>query len=151
MHDLATEVMYHGRVVWLLFGDFKRALPKCWRCGLLHLASNLANIRGGRFALLGSTMLSDTVVDTHSGLSAVHITESLPEGGRLGPTLYNAVPDSLIRHLLEHGCGFDVSVSCPHAWRDYRWEGNGAPGQNLVNTLVASMRRDLPLPTVGWL
>ena len=111
----------------------------------------LVGISDGAFTLAASIMEFDVWLILLSGLQRVLLYQGAPEGSKYGPKFFNLLPDTLIRKLVENGCGAASSGWTPASWCEHSWVGQGSPVPGTVARLLAALREELPLPGVLWL
>ena len=155
-HQLSLSVLQdsyvqQGRSLFMLFGDFVHAFPRSWRAPLLIQLKVLVGISDGAFTLAASIMEFDVWLILLSGLQRVLLYQGAPEGSKYGPKFFNLLPDTLIRRLVENGCGVASSGWTPASWCEHSWVGQGSPVPGTVARLLAALREELPLPGVLWL
>ena len=118
---------------------------------LLHLVNEGPMVKDGAFLLLESALEYDVAHVWMSGSSHVEVAEGVPEGGSLGPLLYNLLPDGLVRRLYANGHGFGIVNEIPTVWKCHSWSGHGNPIGSLVDAIRGSLRNGGSLPSVAMM
>lgn len=106
---------------------------------------------GGALALLCSILESDWWSVTLCGSSWLPIETGMPEGCRLGPPLFNFLPDTLVVMLLEHRCGVARKAKIPAVWNDHVFRGWGCPDETITMEILSRLRSGTGLPTAEWM
>ena len=140
LHELCSMARQQNRVIWLVMGDFKKAFPRVWRELLLDLLGSGPRLHNGIFELLASILASDSVHVWQSGISVVKVLQGIPEGGSIGPSCYNILPDSLVRLLEEANLGLGLGTPMPELWQEHSWSGHGHPDASIVANLRGRLR-----------
>lgn len=108
-------------------------------------------ILDGAYATLVSALATDAVHVWLSGRSTVDVTQGIPEGGALGPLLYNLVPDSLVRYLCAQGHGLGLGIVMPSEWKSHVWVSSGVPQGAIVADIRARLSAGGRLPPAFFL
>ena len=151
LHELMATALQLGRPIFLVLGDFQQAFPNTWREVLLMLLQQNVHVDGGAYLLLHAMLTEDLVLLAFSGTSIIRVLQGIPEGGVIGPLLYNCLPDSLLRMLEGNHCGISTSFCIPACWSHMEWSGHGTPVDKAVSWLTDCIRANTALPDVDTL
>ena len=101
--ELMADYVSWFRIFFALFADFIRAFPRSWRAAILVAVHAVAGVADGAFALLASIMEYDIWKVLISGLCRVILKQGVPEGSAYAPSVFNLLPDGLIKQLRASG------------------------------------------------
>ena len=151
LHELSVHYVACGRCLLAIHGDLIHAFPRTWREELFVLLHYVVGIRDGALAEVASILEWDEWLVPLSGASWKSITQGLPEGGVLGPLLFNLLPDTLAIALRDAGCGVARDARVPPIWQQHIWSGAGIPQPSLVQLALDGLRGLGPLPSAAEL
>ena len=98
-NELTADYKAHRRCLIAVPADLVRAFPRSWREALIAMTSSVAEINAGALAALGSMLAWDEWLVPLSGTSWLQVLQGIPEGGVLGPLLFDLLPNSLVDML----------------------------------------------------
>ena len=150
-HEICSIFLERHQPLLAFFADLVKAFPRSWRASLSTSVHSQAGLRGGAMVLLASILKSDTWLLPLSGLSWVEVVSGVPEGCRIGPPLFNFLPDTLVTSLLENKCGVSWTRPMPKCWKQHIWSGSGAPHADTTQRLLTAIQSGSPLPTADML
>ena len=151
LHELSVHYVACGRCLLAIHGDLIHAFPRTWREELLVLLHYVVGIRDGALAEVASILEWDEWLVPLSGASWKSITQGLPEGGVLGPLLFNLLLDTLSIALRDACCGVARDARVPPIWQEHIWSGAGNPQPSLVQLALDVLHGLRPLPSAAEL
>ena len=144
--ELCYVFLARKQPLFAFFADLVKAFPRSWRAFLVKALHESGGLRGGIMSLFHSMLRSDEWLVPLSGVSWETISCGVPEGCRIGPPLFNFLPDTLVTMLIEEGCGVSWTRPMPEPWVSHSWKGTGSPIPDLTCNILQALRNNLPLP-----